>query len=76
VKPILLLDDSLQLEIFFSKEDCDLDDNICVVFNETCPEDEKVFKHEESHLFLTRQQAREIIAALGAAIQDSEEKSL
>jgi hypothetical protein len=76
VKPILLLDNSLKIEVFFSKEDSDLEDNICAVIEECCPEDEKVFKHEESHIYLTRKQARELADALIAAVQESEEKSL
>jgi hypothetical protein len=76
VKPIRLLDNSLQVEVFFSKEDCDLEDNICTRIIETCPEDEKIFKHEESHIFLTRQQARDLAAALTAAVNKSENESL
>jgi hypothetical protein len=76
VKPIFLLDDSLKIEVFFSKEDCDLEDNICAVIEECCAEDEKVFKHEESHIYLTRKQASELAAALTTAVQESEEKSL
>jgi hypothetical protein len=74
-KPILLLDDSIQIEISFSREDSDLEDNICLVICESCPDDEKVFKHEESHLFITRQQAYDLIVALTDALQESEEKS-
>ncbi len=76
MKPILLLDESLQVEIFFSMEDCDLADNICAVIFESCHEDEKIFKHEESHIFLTRQQAKALAAALNEAVQKSEENSL
>lgn len=76
MKPILLLDDSLKIEIFFSKEDNDLEDNICAVIEECCPEDEKIFKHEESHIYLTRKQARELAAALSNAVQESEEQSI
>jgi hypothetical protein len=72
VKPILLLDKSLQVEVSFSKEDCGFEDNICILFEECCPEDEKVFKHGESHIFVTCAQARELAAALTAAIEESE----
>ena len=75
MKPILLLDKTLQVEINFSSEDCDLEDNICVKVLETCPEDEKIFKHEESHIFLTRKQAQDLTDALGEAIRKSEEAS-
>ncbi|MEA5077936.1 MAG: hypothetical protein VB013_05150 [Anaerolineaceae bacterium] len=76
MQPIYLLDDSLELEIFFSSEDCDLEDNICLRVMESCPEDEKIFKHDETHLFLTRKQARALADALLNAARSSEEKSL
>ena len=75
MKTVRLLDDTLEVEVGFSCEDADLEDNICVVINETCPEDEKIFKHEESHIFLTRNQARDLMDALRAAIKASEEQS-
>lgn len=75
MKPILLLDESLEIEVFYSKEDCDLADNICVRVIEDCPEDEKIFKHEESHIFITRQQAMDLVAALTKAIEDSSEET-
>lgn len=73
MKPILLLDNSLQVEVSFSKEDCGFEDNICIVAKEFCPEDEKIFKHEESHIYLTREQSRELIDALTAAVKESED---
>jgi predicted secreted Zn-dependent protease len=76
VKPFLLLDESLRVEIAFSKEDADLEDNISVIITECCLEDEKIFKHEESHIFLTRKQARDLVAALNEAVRESEAKSL
>ena len=75
MKTVRLLDDTLEVEVGFSCEDADLEDNICVVVNETCPEDEKIFKHEESHIFLTRNQARDLMDALRAAVKASEEQS-
>lgn len=75
MKTMRLLDDTLEVEVGFSCEDADLEDNICIVVNETCPEDEKIFKHEESHIFLTRKQARDLANALTAAIKASEEQS-
>jgi hypothetical protein len=76
MQPIYLLDDSLQVEVFYSCEDCDLEDNICLKITESCPEEEKVFKHDESHLYLTRKQARAFAEALLAATRSSEEKSV
>lgn len=71
-KPIYLLDDSVSVEIYFERNDCDLADNICVKIIESCPEDEKILKHDESHIYLTPEQARRLVMAL----QDALEKSL
>lgn len=71
MKPIYLLDDSLAVEIFFSEEDKDLEDNICLKVSESCKEEEKVFIHDESYLFLTPQQARQLAQALLAAIGEN-----
>ncbi len=76
MQPIYLLDDSLEIEVFFSSEDRDLEDNICLRVMESCPEDEKIFKHDETHLFITRRQARALADALLNAARYSEEKSL
>lgn len=72
MEPINLLDDSLQVEVFYASEDADLADNICLKIFESCKEEEKVFIHDESDLFLTTQQARALAEALLAAVKDSE----
>ena len=54
---ISLLDDSLQVQVFFEEPDCDYIDNVCLSFLEDCPEDEKVFIHDETNIFLTPDQA-------------------
>lgn len=71
MKPILLLDDSLQIEIYYSCEDADLEDNICLKVVESCEEDVKVFRHDETHLYLTHSQAEELAAALLKAVEKS-----
>jgi len=73
MKPILLLDETLKVEIYYSCEDSDLEDNICLKLSEDCPEDEKVFRHDESHLYLTAAQARILAEALLAAVEKSGE---
>lgn len=75
VKHIYLLDDSLDVEVFFVKEDSDLDDNICLKISESCKEEEKVFKHDESYLYLTQKQVREFAEALLTALSQSEHQS-
>jgi hypothetical protein len=69
--PIYLLDDSLSIEISYCAEDADLEDNICVKVTESCPEEVKVFKHDESHLYLTQQQAVALANALLNAVRQS-----
>jgi hypothetical protein len=71
MKPILLLDDSLQIEINYACEDADLDDNICIKVTESCLEEEKVFRHDESHLYITADQARELAIELLKAAEMS-----
>ncbi len=73
-KPIYLLDDSISVEVFFESNDCDLEDNICVKIIESCPEEEKILKHDESHLYLTPLQAHDLAAALQAAVDKSLKK--
>ncbi|MCX6055245.1 MAG: hypothetical protein NTZ74_10095 [Chloroflexi bacterium] len=68
MKPILLLDESLQVEIFFESDDCGYEDNICFKIIESCPEEEKVFRHEENHLYLTPTQAQALVVALQKAL--------
>lgn len=70
-KPVYLLDETLEVSIFFESKDKDLEDNICMVINEDCPEDEKIFKHDESFLYLTREQAQGLAQALLDAVDKS-----
>lgn len=76
MQPVYLLDDSLYVEVFFSEEDCDLEDNICLRVIESCKEEERIFRHDESQLYLTARQAQELAGALLAAIKESEKGSL
>lgn len=73
-----LLDDSLQVHIFFEEPDCDFTDNICVSFLEDCPAEEKIFIHDETNIFLTPDQAEAfanlLIAAAANSRADAQEK--
>lgn len=75
MKPIDLLDKSLQVEIRYACEDKDLADNICIQIIESCPEEEKVFVHDESHLYITKEQAQALADALLKAVEKSGEGS-
>ena len=70
--PINLLDDSLQVEIFYEKDDGGYTDNICMKIIESCIEEEKVFRHDENHLYLTPEQAKALAEALTRAAENSE----
>ena len=72
--PIHLLDDSLEVEIFFDTDDCGYKDNICLKITESCKEAEKVFRHDENNLYLNVEQAAALVAALNQAIQQSQQK--
>jgi len=69
---IVLLDGSLTVEIYYSREDCDLEDNICLSFTEDCPDEEKVFYNDETNLLITREQALQLAEALIQAAKTSE----
>ena len=72
MKPIFLLDDTLRVEISYAREDKDLADNICIQVTECCPEEEKIFIHDESNLYITREQARALVEGLLKASEKSE----
>jgi hypothetical protein len=71
MKDILILDDSLSIRIFYDRNDCDYEDNICVSIREDCPEEEKLFKADETNIFLTPDQARALAMALIDAVNGS-----
>lgn len=70
---ISLLDNTLKVEIFFEVSDCEFGDNICVKINEDCPDDEKVFRGDETNLYLTSKQARRLAEAFLQAAEESED---
>jgi len=68
---IRLLDNSLQVSIYYDECDCDYEDNICISIVEDCPEEEKIFRHDETNIYLTAEQALQLIQALTVATSDS-----
>lgn len=66
---VKILDDTIVFEAFVDHEDAGFEDDVCLRFTETCPEEEKVFYGGENNLYVTREQARkianEILKALG-----------
>ena len=68
---IWLLDESLRVRIFYDCNDCNYEDNVCISLYESCPPDEKVFKADETNLFLTPEQANQLALALIHAARQS-----
>jgi len=70
---ISLIDNSLKVNIFFEISNCEFGDNVCFQIIENCPDDEKVFRADETNLYLTAAQTRQLVAALLKAAEESEE---
>lgn len=66
---ITLLDGSLKISIYYDEADKEFDDDICVRFEEDCPEDEKLFKADEVSIYITPEQAALIVLELNRAMQ-------
>jgi len=72
---ISLLNDCMRVDVFYEKTDSEFDDNICLSFTEPCPDDEKVFNANESNIYLTTREARQLAQALLAAAEESDIRS-
>lgn len=70
---IYLLDESLQIDIFYECEDHDLEDNICISIVERCPPEERLLRSGETHIFLTVNEARQLGESLLAAAEQGRE---
>lgn len=68
---IYLLDHSLKIEVFYDHEDCDYQDNVCVVIEESCPDEERIFRFDELNLYLSSEEARQLAQALLNAAEES-----
>ncbi|PID84958.1 MAG: hypothetical protein CSB13_10530 [Chloroflexi bacterium] len=68
---IHLLENTLKINIYYDEADCSFDDNICVSILEDCPEEEKIFRAQETNLYLTPAQATQLVQALTAATSES-----
>jgi hypothetical protein len=68
---INLLDNTLQIDIFYDCDSHDLEDNICVAIIERCPPQERLLRAGETHIFLTADQARQMAEALLTAAHSS-----
>lgn len=70
---IHLLDDSLQVDVFYDTEDSDLEDNICLTIIERCPPQERIMRSGETYIYLTPQQAEAFAALLHNAAKQSQD---
>ena len=65
---ISLLQNSLKVDVYFEQSDSEFDDDICVSFMEKCPDDEKVFRYNETNIFMTPEEACALILELKRAV--------
>lgn len=73
---ISLLDGSLILNIYYDESDREFEDDICLCFTEDCPEDEKIFKADETSIYLTPEEAALIILELTRAMNAYRKESI
>lgn len=67
-----ILNGSLQINIRYEHTDSTYDDNVCLCFKEPCHDDEKLFRANETNLFLTPKEARTLAKALLAVAEQSD----
>lgn len=72
---LLLLDESLKLDVFYDTEDVQYEDNICLRFEEDCPENERLFRHDQTNMYITPAQAVALANALLKAARSSDKAS-
>jgi hypothetical protein len=69
--PIYLLDNTLKVDVCYEDDDQDYKDNIRICIVEECPDEEKIFIHDETNIYLTPDQANQLARLLDAAAQAS-----
>jgi hypothetical protein len=67
---ILLLDNSLKVDIYYEESDRDFEDDICISLSEDCPADEKLFRMDETNIYNTPYQACLLLLALQRAMKN------
>ncbi|MHB8112976.1 MAG: hypothetical protein ACYDHA_05905 [Bellilinea sp.] len=73
---LYLLDDTLSVEVFYEPSDGQFPDNVCLRLWESCPAEEKIFVADETNVYLTPDQARELAKLLLTAVAASEQNNL
>ena len=72
---IELLGGCLMVDIFFEVTDTEFDDNVCLRFTEPCSPDERLFKADETNIFLTAVEARQVAHTLLKIAEESDRRS-
>lgn len=67
---VLLLDDSLKVDIYFEESDHDFEDDICISFTEDCPAEEKILRADETNIYITPDQACLLLLTLQRAMEN------
>ena len=68
---VYLLDKSLKVDICYEDNDSDYEDNIRICIVEECPDEEKIFIHDETNIYLLPDEANQLARLLDAAAQAS-----
>jgi len=68
-----ILDDTLNIDVFYEEHDRAFCDNICIRFWESCPDEERLFLHDETNIYLTPEQACALARLLLEAAGRSEQ---
>lgn len=69
---VKLINGALMVKVNFETSDSEYDDNVCLCFEEPCHEDEKIFRAEQTNIFLTPKEARNLAQALLKAANHSD----
>jgi hypothetical protein len=64
-----LLDGSLKLSVYVDEADRGFEDDICLQFVEDCAEDEKVFRADDTRIYLTPEEAGLLILELTRVLE-------
>jgi hypothetical protein len=68
---ITLLDGSLKLSIYFDTADRAYEDALCLCFAEDSVEEERLFRADETSIYITPEQAALIVLELSRALEAS-----
>jgi hypothetical protein len=68
---IYLLDNSLKVEIYYDEMDESYGDNICISMTEECPDEEKLFRADQTNIYLTPEEACQLAKMLQTAAAHS-----